>query len=284
MPQQMPNIEIQFPKGDAETRKFYNRLVGLLVDVPEGAMVDDDIAFASHVIPGALPHITMCESSVAFPQVVFAISAPLDITLGQFAVRSSGTTGKQPERSQPGTMPVTPSPPRFTLEAIGDKLHSHLVRLDHLGINLPSALLDLATWQTFITTLAPSTTLYRYPTGAEWPFILPATPAEFAGSITMLTLSREPKFAVVYDTYLQIPTLQIGIATNLTQQELAAILPEPFGFTTPELAEHCRSTLIASPWPGLQVRFDCRYRSATPTAWDTGAWLVNTGGRITGAP
>lgn len=282
MSNQMPRIEIQFPKSAAESRIFYNRLVGLLVDVPEGAMVDDDIAFASHTMLGALPQITMCESSVPFPQIVFPLPTPLAIALDHFAIRTSELVVKQLAGEQPHAATEIPVTPRMTLEAFGDKLHIHLVRLDHLGINLPASQVDQASWQQLITMLADVTTLYRVPGAMEEYFILPMTPAEFAGKSPSFTLSREPKFAVGYDTQHQAPTLRIDLATNLTQPELAAILPEPFGFSQEAHGETFRSTLIVSPWPGLQVQFDCHARSMQPSAWDIGEWLVSAGERTTG--
>jgi len=122
--------------------------------------------------------------------------------------------------------------------------------------------------------------VYHYPTGEDWPFIIPATAKEFQRDIQHFVAGREPKFELVYDGWTAQPLLQFALGTNLTRPQLETLLPAPYGWVIPELADVFRSLFLAHPWPGLQIRFDLYYHSAELSNWETGEWLVKAGGRI----
>jgi hypothetical protein len=123
--------------------------------------------------------------------------------------------------------------------------------------------------------------MYRYPTGEEWPFVLPSTTDEILGDIRDFVVGREPRFELVYDKGLAQTEWQFALWTDLTRAELELLFPEPEGITFPGLEEIFRVVPVIHPWPGLGIRFDLCYRiDDGPSDWETGEWLVTEGGRI----
>jgi hypothetical protein len=160
-------------------------------------------------------------------------------------------------------------------------LRGHVTRIDHTGINLPSVLVSRETWEQFIGKIANNCNLYRYPTGEDWLFILPATEEEFTNDITIFPAGREPKFELVYDTFSPVPTIQIDIETDLLRSEIEQLFPAPYGVSFPDLADYFRTVYIDHEWPSLAIRFDLRFRNDNPDgSWETGKWLVEDGGRL----
>jgi len=155
-----------------------------------------------------------------------------------------------------------------------------VTRVDHTGVNLPTALFSTADWQALLAQFAAHAAVYRYP-DAEWPFVLPSTADEFADDIATFVLGREPKFELVYDQWASVPIWQFALGTDLTRAELEQRFPPPEGWVIPELAEMFRSVTVAHPWPQLSFRLDLYYRSdGSVSDWDTGEWLVTEGGRM----
>jgi hypothetical protein len=150
-------------------------------------------------------------------------------------------------------------------------------------VNLPSCLTSAKQWQDLVGGLASASTMYRYPTGEEWPFVLPSTEEELAADIREFVVGREPRFELVHDQWLRQPQWQFALWTDLTRAELELLFPEPEGLTFPNLAEIFRVVPVRHPWPGLCIRFDLFYRiDDGPSDWETGEWLVTGGGRIPG--
>ena len=161
------------------------------------------------------------------------------------------------------------------------RLKSHVVRIDHTGVNIPSALISNEVWKQFMHKIAQQTNLYKYPTTDSWPFILPATQEENETDITQFPAGREPKFELVYDTYSPVPTIQIDIETDLRRSQVEQLFPMPYGTSFPDLADFFRTVYVHHEWLGLAIRFDIRFKSDQPDDdWETGKWLVNDGGRI----
>ena len=92
---------------------------------------------------------------------------------------------------------------------------------------------------------------------------------------------REPKFELVYDNFTTIPLVQFALGTNLSQQEMEKLLPEPNGFSIPGLDKIFRSVMISSPWTKLGFRLDLYFKDTSrENEWSTGEWLIKSGGRI----
>jgi hypothetical protein len=294
--QRLHRIAYLFPDNTAEARAFFDHLVQLLGELPGATVGASGIGFAV-TPPRGLPALSMALAAGAFPQVLVNTEAPIDLPLGDFALRSSAVAGGPDGASVPDSRPVRhradaqgpyveagpPDAPsaQLALPELARRLAGHLVRLDHTGVNVPTRLVERPAWDALLRRLAAIANVYRYPTGEDWPFILPATDAEFAGAITDFAAVREPKFELVYDSYARDPVIQISVETDLLRSEVEALLPAPYGIAFPDLADFFRTVFVHHPWPGLQIRFDLYYRSATPVdPWSSGEWLVTQGGRI----
>jgi hypothetical protein len=165
------------------------------------------------------------------------------------------------------------------MAAIAKRLAGRIVAVDHTGVNLPTAQVDDERWGRLVRALGGASALYRYPDGEPWPFILPATDAEFNDDIRAFAPGRTPKFELVHDRWAPCPILQFALVTNLTREELEARFPDPYGVAFPDLGHLFRTVYVAHPWPGLLIRLDLTYRGPV-TDWDTGEWLVTMGGRL----
>lgn len=179
------------------------------------------------------------------------------------------------------TPDALPSQATVEMADLTRRLAGHVKRVDHTGVNLPACATSPEQWQGLVGALASASTMYRYPTGEEWPFVLPSTSDELLGGIRDFVVGREPRFELVYDHGLTQTEWQFALWTDLTRTELELLFPEPEGLTFPGLEEIFRVVPILHPWPGLRVRFDLCYRiDDRPSDWETGEWLVTEGGRI----
>jgi hypothetical protein len=274
----LSQITFQFPAGQPEADAFFSNLARLLDEVPKSTLESDQLVIEPSRPADTAPRLAIRQANVNYPTVVFETVEPLELAVGNLLLHGSSVMGRA--SAQPAEN-VEQGSERLLMKALYDRLQRHIVRLDHLGVNIPAALVDRETWDSLIRQVAGISNIYRYPTGEEWPFILPSTDAEFEDDITQFPPGREPKFELVYDEHSQEPTLQIDVGTNLTRQELEELLPEPYGQTFPGVGEYFRSVFVAHPWPGLAIRLDLRYRSeGEPDVWETGEWLVTEGKRI----
>ncbi|NYI04079.1 hypothetical protein [Allostreptomyces psammosilenae] len=161
------------------------------------------------------------------------------------------------------------------------RLAGHVRGIDHTGVNVPARTTSPEQWHDLVGALASASTMYRYPTGEDWPFVLPSTSDELLGGIRDFVAGREPRFELVHDEWLTGTQWQFALWTDLTRAELEALFPEPEGGTLPGLEEIFRVVPVRHPWPGLGIRFDLCYRiDDGPSDWETGEWLVTEGGRI----
>jgi hypothetical protein len=207
--------------------------------------------------------------------VTLITGTPVDLQLGGLHLHSIGIRPRREAqyRAESGDL--------LDLPEVLDRLQGHLVRLDHTGVNIPSRLVSRSEWDALIATLAAGATMYGYPTGEDWPFILPATSEELESDITVFPLDRSPKFELVYDEDATVPGLQFDFETDLTRPELEALFPEPYGTAFPDLGAFFRTVQVAHPWSGLTIRVDLRYRDDTGAETDGLAeWIVTEGGRI----
>ncbi|WP_020579679.1 hypothetical protein [Actinopolymorpha alba] len=184
-------------------------------------------------------------------------------------------------RCSPDATDTRTLPARVEMADLVRRLAGHVQRVDHTGVNLPTCTTSPQQWQDLLSGLASASTMYRYPTGEDWPFVLPSTSDEFFGDIRDFVVGREPRFELVYDQWLTQVQWQFALWTDLTRAELELRFPEPEGITFPGLGEIFRVVPVIHPWPGLSIRFDLFYRiDDGPSDWETGEWLVTKGGRI----
>lgn len=274
-------ISYLFPTGPAEARRFFVDLQTLLEGVP-GCRVGGS-GLTVPVTPGAaLPGTAFVSTDTPAPAILFAADLPLALDLGGLRLYStatglSPTPASEGESALPSEAGVGETAPMALADLVG-RLQGHITRLDHTGVVLPGHRLPRPAWERLILGLAGVAALYRYPTGEDWPFILPTTPDEYAADITDFSTAREPKFELVYAADFAHPLIQIDLETDLAMDEIAALLPSSTAL--PGLEAYFRSVYLATPWPGLGLRCDLRPRSDSPSGWDTGAWLVTEGGRI----
>jgi hypothetical protein len=155
------------------------------------------------------------------------------------------------------------------------------LRLDHTGINVPVTMITSVGWNNLVSLFSSKSNIYRYPTGDDWPFTLPATDEEFEEDIGDFCTGREPKFELALDAYTAEPSLQIDMQVDLTRSEVERLLPAPYGVSLGELGSFFKSVYVYHEWEDLSIRFDIRFTPDHDTAdWDSGRWLVLDGGRI----
>ena len=269
--ERLSEITFRLPRTP-ESRGFLAQLRLLLgevayADLAGSAGTDGSVGDRLTLTPprpvGALPVTTFALADVAAPEVAFDTGRSIGVD------RSTGPPDSR-------TLPA-----RVELADLVRRLAGHVQRVDHTGVNLPSCLTSAKQWQDLVGGLASASTMYRYPTGEEWPFVLPSTEEELAADICEFVVGREPRFELVHDQWLRQPQWQFALWTDLTRAELELLFPEPEGLTFPDLAEIFRVVPILHPWPGLTIRFDLCYRvDDGPSDWETGEWLVTAGGRI----
>ncbi|WII36981.1 hypothetical protein [Paenibacillus thiaminolyticus] len=169
-----------------------------------------------------------------------------------------------------------------TISYLFYQMQGRLTGVDHAGLNIPASALDQSEWDAVMAKIGSVSNLYRYPE-EEWPFIIPASDAEFEADITDFTVKRTPKFEFVYDLYTSKPVFQFAMETKLSRQELEEMFPEPAGFAIPGLENIFRSVIIQSPWDSsIGIRFDLYYLSGAAglSDWESGEWLIRHGGRL----
>lgn len=287
----LKTITFSFPK-DADGNDFFKYLKKLLGELQNSSIEQNAIRITATKPEQAQPQTIFKQSNTLFPQLHFDADN-LRLELNNFAINPSQDFNVAPSKPLPRTIKHDKHGEYTEVDAGGQilfrlpiaelysRLRSHIVRIDHTGINLPSALVKREEWERFIDKLTSNSNLYRYPTGEDWPFILPATKTEHANDIKEFPAGREPKFELVYDTFSPVPTIQIDIETDLLRTEIERLFPEPYGISFPDLADYFRTVYIDHEWPGLAIRFDLRFKNDNPSGnWETGKWLVEDGGRI----
>jgi hypothetical protein len=276
---QLRQITYLFPDTTAESRAFFQTIAPLLAQATGAKRESERITLTSTNPALSLPITTLQSAAVPFPQIVFETEEVLGLSIGPLHLRSVGVPDWQTLSSPENT---TPERNLVPAAEVCRRLEGHLTRVDHTGVNIPRTLLEPTRWERLLQQLSAVSNLYRYPTGEEWPFLLPATEAEFQDDIRHFVSGREPKFELVYEDGFFQPEFQFALGTDLTRPEVEALFPEPYGRTIPGLEDIFRMVFLAHPYPGLNLRFDVYYRSEGEIAddWETGEWLVKEGGRI----
>jgi hypothetical protein len=208
------------------------------------------------------------------------------VAVGPLDLRSRPLTGETPHPLQEpavdhGCAAPLLAPQAVPVTALVRALAGQVLRVDHLGVNLPARLVARPRWEDLLHTLAHAATVYRYPTGEEWPFLPPSTWDEYVDDIQHFPPGREPMFELCYEREFAHPVVQVDVQTALTREELEERFPEPSGCALPGLGDFQRTVYVAHPWDGLLLRLDLRYQgSGAIPVWETGEWLVTAGGRI----
>ena len=165
----------------------------------------------------------------------------------------------------------------LTPEQLLNRVSGKLLVMNHAGMNIGPKLINEVNYLKFRKILSKFSNLYKYPTGEEWPFIIPSTDEEFFNGITDETKKRNPKFEVVFSNYHSKPLLQFDIETKLAKEEVLKILPEPYGISLEGLEKFFRTVFIHTGWSDdVVMRFDLRFKT---TSKDFGYWLIKDGGR-----
>lgn len=290
----MKSITYKFPTKDSSNQAFFEHLKELLLELPNAQVIGKSIIITASQPTDAFPSTSFALADVQFPQIYFDTDTALSLSIGNlrvnpvtsdYSIEGNGFTQIVSKQDSLGDYyelhTASHTIYRLDIKDLVARLKGHIVRIDHTGINLPSVLVSRTAWDQFIGNVAKQANLYKYPTGEDWPFILPATREENETEISQFSVGREPKFEFVYDTYSPVPTIQIDIETDLTRSQVETLFPEPYGVSFPDLADYFRTVFVHHDWRGLDIRFDVRFKNDVPDgAWETGKWLVAQGGRI----
>jgi len=290
--QRLKQIVYELPGTSRKSQQFFATLARMLSEVEGCTFGAGQVMIMQRDPVGLLPQTIFRITNSTYPALLFEMDQPLALTCGDLVFRTPNTAPNNPAITEHdgesrgdalGTYIQLPAESEdfcalLPITAVYERLKGHVLRLDHTGVNLPTQRLDQEEWETLLATLAGVSNLYRYPTGEDWPFIVPATADEFADNITDPAPVRKPKFELVYDPYLCNPLIQIDIETDLPRDEIEARFPAPYGVGLPGLDDYFRSVYVHQPWPGLSLRIDMGYRCDEPE--DMAGWLVHEGGRI----
>jgi hypothetical protein len=274
---QLKRIAFQFPRKQAFTRPFFKQLVSLLEHDPCSQNLMDKLVLFPAYPQGALPATTLELEDVNYPAVMFEMEERVVIKAGAFAVHSNL------DAIRTATLPLTidpgKRPPLFPMGKFVQLLKGHILRLDHTGVELPSEAVPREKFDHLVEAVGRVANLYRYPTGEEWPFLLPSTYAEFRSEIQQFAKARAPKMELTYG-YVQVPLIHFHVDTDLPREFVEAYFPNQYGTNLPGVTTY-RTVYIDHPWQGLLMRFDLTYYTNNElTEWDSGEWLVKRGVRV----
>jgi len=281
----MQHITFTFPQNTDSAREFFKMLQAILAQAPNSTLQDDGISFAATAPKGALPVTRFrLDERCNFPTVAMDIDERFNRLIAASGKSTESKTLTTPKQDDHGTYYEVTVNGRtgacLDISEVQKRLSGHIVRIDHLGINFLAKHMPRADWDELLRHVSSRANLYNYPTGDDWPFILPATTAEFETDITTFPIGREPKFEFVYDKTSAVPTFQFDIETNLERADIEKLFPAPYGISFPGLADYFRTVFVRHEWDGLNIRFDIRFKSTNPAGkWNTGEWLVKDGGR-----
>lgn len=168
---------------------------------------------------------------------------------------------------------------KLSLQEVLLKLSRNITRIDHIGINLPTNLVDQKEWEDLIKDIASISNLYNYPTGEPWPFLLPATKEENKKEITNFEMIREPRLELVYDKYTDVITIHFDLETDLSKDEVENLFPKDKGVYFENL-ENVYKAIYLKYSQDIDIRLDVRYK-CIHNRFESGEWFVSRGKRIT---
>src|SRR3989344_7206099 len=289
-------ISYLFPNKNDQEKDFCRNLLLLFGKLQNTVKSSDQLIIFPSYPKNSLPVTVVKSDSIPFPQVVFETEKEILLKMKYFYLTSRKDNSVKSEtfNSHKDTVAkkdnigsyiqLTAGSTQLFQLSLGEihrRIGKHIVRIDHTGVNIPSAIINRNEWSQLIKNLSRECNIYNYPTGEDWPFVLPSTEEKFKNDITDFHMVRKPKFELVYDQYLSIPTIQFDIETDLIRKKVEELLPNPYGISFPDLADFFRTVYIYHPWGGLAIRFDIGFKNNDQKSdWETGEWLVKDGGRI----
>jgi hypothetical protein len=190
---------------------FSETFEGVLKDCLEQSQ---DILEVKQTLNGSLPKINIQFRDTKQPVIEFIGD---DFT---FSRNISNETGQ--ERTSPHTYKP------ITIDELKDRIHKagNITIIDHLGVNFPwfdglsPIIAELR------NRLGSSSAYYRFPTGEDWDFILPATRHEIEAGTINLDLVRRPKLELVSFEKASTPIIQIDCITTIEYSKLKKMFPE----------------------------------------------------------
>ncbi|MBT4762912.1 MAG: hypothetical protein HOO06_14555 [Bdellovibrionaceae bacterium] len=169
----------------------------------------------------------------------------------------------------------------LNLKQFSKLLPKGLGQIDHTGLVISEDKISRVEWDNLMDTLGSHSNFYSYPTGEDWPFMLPATKMEFTNNIEIFEEKRLPKFELVHMKNTMSTIIQIDMETEYTQKQLLELFPDPVGICFSGLEKYFRSIFVNTWWPGVTFRFDLRYNEEIDIhEWNSGKWLAQEGKRI----
>lgn len=202
----LQNVDFSLPTTD---EGFGEQLLALLS--PFGETKDGVLRLRSSR-QDLLPQVCISLSSIKKPTVRFDTGEILKIEV----VNETGKERKSPEAYV--HIPINEIAARLSSIAFG--------KLDHVGFNLPwfdgihPAILRLR------RSMSPLCAYYRFPTGEEWDFILPATVLEVESGNMDLSVERRPKLEIVSFDKTSTPLMQIDFSVEQSFEEIQRLFPE----------------------------------------------------------
>lgn len=149
---------------------------------------------------------------------------------------------------------------QLTFEELVRRLKSHIIGIEHIGIEINENLLQKEKYLKLKKTLASESFMYDFPFNKEWPFIIPVTKDEFSKD-KITNEDRFPKFELVYDFKYNYPEIHIDLQTDLPAKEILKLFPSPYGYydDNPIEGDYCVSVFIYTGWRSVSLRVDIRF-------------------------
>ncbi len=101
-----------------------------------------------------------------------------------------------------------------------------ITTIDHLGVNFPWFRGLSPALKEFRASLPDIAAYFRFPTGQDWDFILPATEQEIRSGNIDLDITRRPKLELVSFEKCSTPIVQIDCITTIDFNILKELFPE----------------------------------------------------------
>ena len=175
-----------------EENQFFDEFISFLSNIPNSFKSKRTVTFSPQYPYRSWPITTIGYSGNGEVQLRFLqnkkaeselYDSPIKRILGLIKLRSIAEVAKH----------------AIEVSQLNNLFQDKLVRLDHMGLNIPSTLVSKAEYQNFATSLGNTCTFHHYPTGKDWDFILPSSRSEWKNGISEFRLGREPKWEFVYD-------------------------------------------------------------------------------------
>jgi len=203
------SIHIALPKKDGA---FTERLIAFLS--PLGTVVDGGITFTKSN-DSFFPELGFSIKASDAPHVLFRSNDVFEVKIE--ILNSTGQKKKSPHTYTP-----------LDIETVVGRLQGrNVIRLDHIGFNLP--------WFSGIhpdilklrTQLSDKSVYKLFPTGEPWDFILPANEQEIQNQETLdYSVVRRPKFEIVSFDKSSRPLIQFDLQIQANAQMIQNLFPE----------------------------------------------------------